>query len=161
MDRVEKYSRHVENDLKIKAKTKKKRKRAMILSQKIDGTTTHNCLTNEYNQHMIDRYDDRKTLQRNDEYNSSSSENSWLDLTECSTTNITEWGSGDKQLMDQRYINTNMNRLKDFYELKISNLLSIIEEIKEENILLKETISEKDKELQKSTISIIIFDLFY
>lgn len=154
MERIEKYSRRIEYEPPNSCmRNKNKRKRAMNISQKINYNSL-NCLSSEYNQHMIARYDDIKTRPLNDGYdNSFSNENSWMDLTECSTTNITEWGSGDKEFTDPRYLNTNMNRLKDFYELKISNLLSIIEEIKEENLLLKEAIAVKDNELQKSKFS--------
>lgn len=139
MHRVDEYSECIRNNLNtVYGKQKKKRRQPAVKLQQ----TQHTCLTDEYNQHMMDRYNNKARI--------NSTDSSWQDLTDCSTTNATEWGSGDKELVEEHYLNENVHRLKDFYELKISNLLSIIEEIKEENVLLKDTVEGKNKEIQKS-----------
>lgn len=148
MERVQKYSEDIQNNLKRRVgKLESNSKLSQIVRERKLYHSTYS-LKNDYKQHMIERYDAPKMYQN--AFECQSNDSSWLDLTDASNTNITEWGSGDKELVELKRRNNSMYRLKDFYELKIANLLNIIEEIKQENLLLKEETKKKDKELQMS-----------
>lgn len=150
LEQVEKYSREIQNTLRAD-KREKKYKQTLNRQQLEENSQLNEVnLKKHYNYYMIERYDALNKMKMKTSDRGDSDDSSWMDLSEASTANIAEWGSGDKQLLEQKYLEAHMFRLRDFYELKISNLLNIIEEIKQENLFLKQDIDDRDKELQNS-----------
>lgn len=145
INRVQQFSKDIQNSLKPSArKPRKKRMYVTKMAENEKYYTSHQeplpiAQLENYNQAMIEKYNNTKQQLTDD--------SSWLDVTDVSTTNFTVWGSGDAELSDNNYEN---NRLKDFYDIKVSNLLNIIEELKEENLILKQDIQDRETELQLS-----------
>lgn len=76
-----------------------------------------------------------------------SDDSSWFDLTDCSTAAAPIFCSGDAEIATRMYDQEEIIRMQELYEKKISDLINVIEDLKQENSNLINHVGNCEKEL--------------